>query len=58
VQSSGGSTTAIISAKEEDLDRWFLRPGGAQEKPTEGRDQEPLDLIHKSHQPLDRTRAA
>jgi hypothetical protein len=33
VQSSGGSTAAVRSAEEEDLDHWFLRPGGAQEKP-------------------------
>jgi hypothetical protein len=58
VQSSGGSTAAVRSAEEEDLDRWFLRPGGAQEKPTEGRDREPLDLIQKSRQPSDQTGAA
>jgi hypothetical protein len=58
VQSSEGSTAAIRSAEEEDLDRWFLRLGGTQEKPTEGRDREPLDLIQKSRQPSDQTRAA
>jgi hypothetical protein len=36
--SSGGSIVAVRSAeKEEDLDHWFLCPGGSQEKPTEGR---------------------
>jgi hypothetical protein len=58
VQSLGGSTTTVRSAEEEDLDHWFLRPGGAHEKPTEGRDREPLDLIQKSYQPSDRTGAA
>jgi hypothetical protein len=57
VKSSGGSIAAIRLAEEEDLEHWFLHPGGAQEKPTEGRDREPLDLIQKSHYPLDRTRA-
>jgi hypothetical protein len=52
------STVAVGSAEEEDLDRWFLRPGGAQEKPTEGRVHEPLDLIQKSRQPSDQTRGA
>jgi hypothetical protein len=52
------STAVIGSVEEEDLDRWFLRPGGAQEKPTEGRDREPLDLIQKSRQPSDRTGGA
>jgi hypothetical protein len=48
VQISGGSTAAIRLDEEEDLDCWFLHAGGAQEKPTEGRDREPLDLIQKS----------
>jgi hypothetical protein len=52
--SSVGSTVAVVSDREEDLDHWFLRPGEAQEKPTEGRDREPLDLIQKSHQSSDR----
>jgi hypothetical protein len=57
VQSSGGSTVAIKSAEEEDLDHWFLHPGGAQEKPTKGRDREPLDLTQKSYQLSDQTGA-
>jgi hypothetical protein len=57
VQISGGSTTTVKSAEEEDLDRWFLRQGGAQEKPTKGRDRELLDLIQKSHQSSNRTGA-
>jgi hypothetical protein len=58
VKSSGGSTVVVRSAEEEDLDHWFLRPGGAQEKPTEGRYREPLDLIQKSYQLSDWTGAA
>ena len=58
MQSSGGSTTAVRSAEEEDLDRWFLCPGEAQEKPTKGRDREPLDLIQKCRQLSDQTRGA
>jgi hypothetical protein len=58
VQSSRGSTVVVRSDEEEDLDHWFLRPGGAQEKPTEGRDRESLDLIQKSRQSSDRTRVA
>jgi hypothetical protein len=33
--SSRGSTVAVRSAREEDLDHWFLRPGEAQEERTE-----------------------
>jgi hypothetical protein len=33
---SGGSTSPVRSAGEEDLDHWFLRPGEHQEKHTEG----------------------
>jgi hypothetical protein len=58
VKISGGSTAAIRSDEEEDLDHWFLHLGGAQEKPTEGRDRESLDLIQKSHQQSDQTGAA
>ena len=58
MKSSEGSTTAVKLDEEEDLDHWFLRPGGDQEKPTEGRDREPLDLIQKSRQPSDQTGAA
>jgi hypothetical protein len=56
--SSGGSTVVVRSTGEEDLDHWFLCPGEAQEKPTEGRDRESLDLIQKSRQPSDRTGGA
>jgi hypothetical protein len=34
-QSSGGSTTVVGSAEEEDLDHWFSRVGEAQEECTE-----------------------
>jgi hypothetical protein len=55
--SSGGSTAAVRSAGEEIWTVGFYVQG-ASEKHTEGGDREPLDLIQKSRQPLDRTGGA